>query len=300
MIYFSDLNSIARFLALIVIFSISLLSCTTVRYYTSSEPELDKPKYYGKLPRDLSETSGLAYTAGHLFSFNDSGGEPEIFVLDPENPLSYSRHSIPGARNTDWEDITCRDNLLYIGDFGSNDGARDTFTIYTISFDTLRYDHFKVDNEISYSYQDKTPGPTRLFKNPYDCEAMCFVDDSIWIFTKDWLNFTSRIYKIHSQDSGHLMLSPSWLINPKMLVTGADYNPLTKQVWLVGYRRFQPAVSVYSINPGLPPVHLYQIRLRARTGLQIEGIALDNTGHVWMSFEKSKRRQGLLRMKLPG
>ncbi len=86
----------------------------------------------GTLPEQIAETSGLIYYNGRLITHNDSGGNPELYELDPET-LGITRVvQITNAENRDWEDIAQDEQFIYIGDFGNNSGSRQDLVVYKV------------------------------------------------------------------------------------------------------------------------------------------------------------------------
>ncbi len=85
----------------------------------------------------LQEASGLAISfenPGHLWTHNDSGGEPALYLINEKGDLVMTA-DLPGATNRDWEDIAIsRDGsgYLYIGDIGDNRAVRESLTIYRV------------------------------------------------------------------------------------------------------------------------------------------------------------------------
>jgi hypothetical protein len=89
---------------------------------------------------NLNESSGIAASRRHpgvFWSHNDSGGGPWIYAFDHAGK-SLGRWTVPGARASDWEDITIgpgpkKDaSYLYIGDIGDNNSGRKFVTVYRI------------------------------------------------------------------------------------------------------------------------------------------------------------------------
>ena len=90
----------------------------------------------------LQEASGLAASfanPGYLWTHNDSGGEPALYLIDEQGDLALTVN-LEGATNYDWEDLTItRDGsgILYVGDIGDNRAIRKRLAIYRISEPTL-------------------------------------------------------------------------------------------------------------------------------------------------------------------
>jgi hypothetical protein len=200
---------------------------------------------------------------------------------------------VKNAENTDWEDIAAGKQGVYVGDVGNNYAARDTFTIYTIPWPELEKDTALAVRMMHFSFADKPVGSIPMHNNSFDCEALCLIRDSLWIFTKDWNAYRTGVYFLPLHSANHQTLSRQWDLNTSMRVTGADYCEKTSRLWLIGYRRFQPVLACYSLPPdSRPPEKIMWMKLGNRIGLQTEAI-----GYVYFSYEKSKRRQGFFRIK---
>jgi hypothetical protein len=74
----------------------------------------------------LTESSGLEYCRGKLWSHNDSGGQPQIYSIDPATGAILQTITLKGITNVDWEDLTADGYYLYIGDVGNNANAYKT------------------------------------------------------------------------------------------------------------------------------------------------------------------------------
>ena len=79
----------------------------------------------------LNETSGLAGSlanAGLLWTLNDSGNAPEIYLIDKNLDIKLTVQ-LADAVNTDWEDIAVgpgpdpQKTYIYVGDIGDNLGV---------------------------------------------------------------------------------------------------------------------------------------------------------------------------------
>ncbi|MDX2193129.1 MAG: hypothetical protein NW201_07235 [Gemmatimonadales bacterium] len=88
----------------------------------------------------LQEASGVAPSAAHpgrLWSLNDSGNPPELFLTDTLG-RALGRWRVKGAENLDWEDLaigpcaTARGRCLHIADIGDNRGARRAVRLYRV------------------------------------------------------------------------------------------------------------------------------------------------------------------------
>ncbi len=77
----------------------------------------------------LEEASGIVSSAqnpGYLWSHNDSGNPPEIFLLEESTAKTKKVFLLSNVPNRDWEDIAAgpgpeeNTNYLYVGDIGDN------------------------------------------------------------------------------------------------------------------------------------------------------------------------------------
>jgi hypothetical protein len=87
-----------------------------------------------KDPR-IGESSGLAASRRHpgiVYTFNDSGGRPQVYALGPDCRVRATL-TFAGARNRDWEAMALGPDGIYVGDIGDNmDGAWPYVTVYRI------------------------------------------------------------------------------------------------------------------------------------------------------------------------
>lgn len=103
---------------------------------SSGLPKVGKYEVVGKLPKALEEGSGMAYSqkSKRLYTVNDSGGGPEIFVTDAKGASLGTLTVYAGGKKVspeDWEAMAwgpCPGDLktscLFIGDIGDNDESR--------------------------------------------------------------------------------------------------------------------------------------------------------------------------------
>lgn len=148
---------------------------------------------------------------------------------------------------------------------------------------------------ITFSYDEPT------FRNrggwySHDCEAIFWYNDSLYLFSKDWVNFTTRVY-ILPDEPGHYTIRSSHTYQVNALVTAADIHPPSKEVLLVGYRRFMPVVIRYSYDtdPGMISCGGKARTFPRFTGTQVEGACFDAEGNIYISSEKTAFKQALYR-----
>jgi len=92
----------------------------------------------GEVDKRLEEASGLAASAAHpgfLWTLNDNGNPPEVFLIDQHARIRLEC-SLANARNRDWEDIAIgpgpKDGktYVYVADIGDNEAQYDFKVIY--------------------------------------------------------------------------------------------------------------------------------------------------------------------------
>ncbi len=190
-----------------------------------------------KLPDEVEETSGLAFFNGGLWTLNDSGGKPVIYKLDTATGKIIQRITISNATNVDWEDMAQDSEFVYIGDFGNNSGNRTDLKIYKVKIDDIpESGDATVNADVIFFYYPDQPNKKiekRRYNN-YDCEAVMAAGDSLYLFSKNWENYKTRVYAL-PKTPGEYAASLIDSFNVSGLITAADYNSKHKEVVLLGY-----------------------------------------------------------------
>ena len=189
------------------------------------------------LPDEVRETSGLAYFNEGLWTLNDSGGEPVIYRLDTATGRVVQRIRIDNATNVDWESLATDDEFVYVGDFGNNSGNRKDLKIYKVKIGDIPLSgDASVGSTVIYFYYPDQPDK-RIEKrkyNNYDCEAVMAVDDSLYLFSKNWENSKTRVYAL-PKEAGDYAAALVDSFDVRGLITAADYNAKNNEVVLQGY-----------------------------------------------------------------
>ncbi|OQX79058.1 MAG: hypothetical protein B6D61_04215 [Bacteroidetes bacterium 4484_249] len=156
------------------------------------------PKVYCEMNKKVNETSGLLLFDRGIWTFNDSGGKPELYRIEKESGKISQKITLENGENYDWEDITGDEEYIYIGDFGNNKGNRKDLKIYKIAKKHIgSKKKTKVRAEIiNFSYNDQESFVVNNRKNNYDCESVISFGDSLIIFSKNWVNEKTRMYKL--------------------------------------------------------------------------------------------------------
>lgn len=303
--------SVLRTLAFILSVSISLNSYSqsgktgtgttqkpTGNSQTSAYSGLQKTKYYtprlkAELSTSIKETSALVMFNGQLWTINDSGNPPEIYQIDTTNGEVLRTVFIKNAVNIDWESLTHDEKYVYIGDCGNNFGNRTDLHILKISkADLLNHLSDTVQaGFIRFSFSDQTDVTKKSRKTNFDCEAMMYHNDSLHLFSKDWVDLQTRHY-ILPTDTGTCQARYVERYNVDALITDASVNK-EGNVVLSGYKK-----TMKDMYPCILWV-LYDYkgsfyfsgnkrRIELGTALemgQTEGIVLENNNTGWLSAE---------------
>ncbi|MFO7657948.1 MAG: hypothetical protein R6W78_12870 [Bacteroidales bacterium] len=274
----------------------------SLNYCIGTENNDENPSYelvkLFNLPEELAESSGIILYDSLIWTFNDSGGEPVIFAIDPQTGEILKSVEIINAANIDWEDIAQNDDYIFVGDFGNNEGSRKDLKIYCLQKKLLRKNETlqKVSAEIiEFNYENQKDFVPALYANPFDCEAMIATEDSIYLFTKDWLNLKTALYSLPIAEA-QVIAKHIGGFNSDGLITGADLEKKSGQIALCGYNLFYPFIIILDNIYSTQPIHT--IEMEELSGVQIEGIAMAGKGAYLFSNEKSAIPQSLHRLKL--
>ena len=277
-------------------------SCTYRFYQTDCDYPVPGALYKQQiLDSTLHETSGLLCLDDKIWTFNDSEGEAALYAFDATSGSILKKTIIKNAVNVDWEDITEDEKHIYVADVGNNYASRDTITIYRILRGAVLSQNPEVsfDGLITLSFSDRVTR-TRSGLSSHDCEALLAYGDSLYLFTKDWVGETTSVYVL-PKIPGHYSLSPQITYQAGFQVTGADLFSGSRQVALVGYKFFIPVVLTYEFedSPAIiscgGKARLYPMR----SGRQVEGICYDSNGNLWISAERTLKKQTLFRVGKP-
>ncbi|MBC7425853.1 MAG: T9SS type A sorting domain-containing protein [Bacteroidia bacterium] len=187
-----------------------------------------------KLSDSISETSGLIWYNNLFYTINDSGNEPIIFGLNQKGIIK-SKIRVKNVLNTDWEEITQDSLFIYVGDFGNNDGSRKDLKVLRINKAELKDSSNYIDAEtINFSLQGQIDFTSAPQKNHYDMEAFFVLNDTLHLFSKDWVDLKTRHYTLPATPGTYVaLLKDSMPV--KGLITGACVSANKKTVVLTGY-----------------------------------------------------------------
>jgi len=236
----------------------------------------------GRLPENVSESSGLAYFGpDRIYSHGDSGNEPVLyqFAIEGDGVNFVKNIPLPSLQNNDWEDIT-RDPIgnLYIGDFGNNKNSRQNLSVYVL--DTA----LQLVNTIKYNYPDQNEFPPDDKENwNYDCEAFFWLNDKLYFFSKNMKWHYTRIYEMDLLNNNQINLIDSLFL--KSPITAADVRSDGSEAVLLTYGK----IFFINIQSGDgPPSFSYSYCKKIRNSGQAEGITYISDDEVLITNEKGK------------
>ncbi|MEY4604660.1 MAG: hypothetical protein RIT43_1952 [Bacteroidota bacterium] len=247
-----------------------------------------------RLPPELKEISGLTVLGDTLLvAINDGGNSPELFFLSTKGIL-VKRTRVVGAENTDWEDLA-KDNRgnLYIADVGNNLNNRRDLHILKVSISAALKQDSVVATKIEYFYSDQKAFPPPKEERRFNCEALFWLNDSLFLITKNESVFSRaqrrdrspRIYAVSDQPGTHQAiltrenLLKGFRFNRRgisELVTGSDYR--NGRITVLTYFKIL-CFDVWSSEVQKPKVKLF-FRV-----LQREAIAISESGWVYIGAE---------------
>ncbi|MFM7217710.1 MAG: T9SS C-terminal target domain-containing protein [Bacteroidota bacterium] len=188
----------------------------------------------------LDENSGLVYSQGVLWTHVDDTYE-ELYRIDTLTGAISQTVTIPFSNNTDWEDVSLDSDFVYIGDIGNNNGNRTDLRFFRIpraALDTTPNQVATVDT-ICFSYSDQTDFTAAYNNTRFDAEAFVVINDTIHLFSKDWVFSRARHYVLPATPGTHIaQLRDS--IDANGLITGATLAS-DGAIALIGYDKVFPA-----------------------------------------------------------
>lgn len=243
-----------KLLALLVF--IFAISCQSQKKKTSIKADIVEKaaaviklvpeEFISSLPAKLAENSGIIIFDNLIWTFNDSGGKNILYGFNFKGEIE-KEIEIKDAPNRDWEDIAQDKKHIYIGDFGNNSGMRKDQTIYKIKKkDISKKSKQKIKSKkIKFNYGNQTNFSYQGQQTAFDCEALVEFNDSLYIFTKDWSDRTTTLYKMPDK-KGEYKINPVAQFNVEGLITGADISPDKSKLALAGYKDYKPILWIFS------------------------------------------------------
>lgn len=242
-----------------------------------------------ELPSEVKENSGLLFFDDKIITHNDSGDAANLYEIDSLTGNLLRTVLITNATHIDWEDIGEDENNIYIADIGNNNGNRTDLKIYKILKSDFRNNTSVTAEEISFSYEDQTDFSNQPNASNFDAEAIVVSGDSILIFTKNWADLQTNVYKIPTT-LGNYTATKISTANIDGLITGASlYNG---HFLLCGYSTTLAPFLVHIAPSTGSSDNIFSagftkdsLENELESGSQVEGIIGFDTGKYYISRE---------------
>jgi hypothetical protein len=256
--------------------------------YTQNQIHNFKEKF--ELPDEVKETSGLLFLDGKIITHNDSGDAPNLYEIDSLSGAILRTVTISNATNTDWEDLAENDTHIFIADIGNNNGNRSDLKIFKILKSDFKNNTTVSAEIISYSYEDQTDFSSQPNSSNFDAEGIVIYGDDLLIFTKNWADFKTNVYKI-PLTTGNYVATKVSAANVAGLITGATYND--DRFFLTGYDTSLIPFLIYIDFNRMPGEDIFSsgfnrisLANKLEQGSQVEAITnIGFTGNYYISRE---------------
>lgn len=249
------------------------------------------PMLLSTLDPVLNETSGLMHVNGELWTILDSGNPNKVYRVEPATGAILREVVLAGATNVDWEAIETDGTWVYVGDIGNNGGARTDLRIHRFPLNALLdqgNDTIEVEH-IDLAYADQVDFSVAYDGTNWDCEAFIPMDDSLFLFTKNWLDGRTLVYAVPAWPGDHLAVKVD-SFNVQGLVTGATRDAGTGALSLVGYTSDAGVPFIWVFNGYTGHDFFGGTAVRRELDmvlLQTEGITWTQEGDLFISNERS-------------
>lgn len=268
---------------------ILLYSCkanTKHRNYVDASHSIIE-RYIPVIDSQLMENSGLVYWDKLLWTFNDSGGKNEIYAISSKDGKIQRTIEISNASNVDWEDIAQNDEYLFVAETGNNFGHRKDLKIYRIKKSDITDEPEQLVSAeiINFNFADQEVFGNIFKRTAYDCEALSELNDTLYVFTKDWLNLKTKLYAMPNEP-GDYNLMPIDSFDTKGLVTGVDIND-KGEIALLGYVDFKSFVWLFNKSDSTFFDDPKFIDLGFMYDAQTEGVCYLPNGDLLISCERT-------------
>ena len=243
----------------------------------------------------LSENSGLVWAAGKLYTFNDSGSGTKVYEVTANVTIIRTIH-IANSTNVDWEAMTSDSTYFYLGDFGNNNGNRTDLCIYRLlksevtnnALDTV------VAEKMNFSWADQLDFTSAYNANDFDCEAFYATEDSLFLFSKNWVDLKTKCYSLPNYWTDTLNATLISQFDVDGLITDACKDTINDRIYLLGYKNngsnfytsfiwcLWDHASNFIFSGNKRRIEIGNVL----TVSQTEGITLSDNGTAYVSAEK--------------
>lgn len=248
----------------------------------------------GALDSQLGGSSSLLYWNNGFWTLNDHN-DSCLYHIDSTSANILETFCINGLRNGDIEEVSQDSLYLYFGDVGNNSGSRQDLQILRISKESI-LNQMAVIDTIRFFYEDQTDFTANPQATDFDCEAFIVTDDSIYIFTKEWVSTQTTLYSLPKIPGTHVARRLE-TYDVHGLITGASYMPEYQLIVLCGYD-YDPVNLLSSLHPFIVLLYDFQedrffsgnkrrLDFDFSTRAQVEAIATRNALDYFITNEQT-------------
>lgn len=246
--------------------------------------------------KKLGEVSGLASSVanpGLFWALNDSGNDPEIFLIDRDLQIR-STYKLEGVKNRDWEDIAIgpgpdsTKKYIYVAEIGDNDAVHRLKYIYRFAepvADSVEDASITSFETITFELPDKRRDTETLMINPGTGD--------LYIVSKREEPVNVYEIKFPYPTSGTIT-AQKVLSLPYVLIVAGAFSPDGSEIVMKNYNHIY-----YWANPSKKPVHELLSEAPREVPYEVEPQgesitwANDNSGFYTLS-EKNKGKKSFL------
>lgn len=184
---------------------------------------------------DINEASGLAASQAHpffLYTHNDSGGDPDIYIIDTLGRYQGKIH-LEGVDNKDWEDIAIGPGkeagvpYVYVGDIGDNNSKRDRAQVYRFPEPAQLQEEISIKPEtLTLRYPDGPRDAETLLVDPWS-------GDLLILSKRDTSNTLYRA-AADQLEAGEVVLEEVMKL-PVTMAVGGDISADGRQILIKNY-----------------------------------------------------------------
>lgn len=235
---------------------------------------------------EINEASGLASsikTPGLLYTHNDSGCDPVVFVLNKRG-LMPARIALKGIKNRDWEDIATGvdpkngEPYIFIGEIGDNNARHTSVFIYRFAEPEILDTLITISNidKIEFTYEDGPRDAEALFADP--------LSGDLYVISKREEN--CGIYRLqYPQSFSRMNIARRVGSLPYNWVTAADISPAGNRILVKTYSTIycykrSTGQSVAESLAGKPREMYYKLEEQG------EAIAFDEKGKGYFTISE--------------
>lgn len=254
------------------------------------------------LPLPQQEVSGMLQVDGMIWICLDSGNPNKLYQVDTVSGDVLRELELTNASNVDWEEVTTDGTWVYVGDFGNNAGARTDLRVYRFPLEALSgvSDAVVVDT-IRFQYADQSDFTPVLDGTNWDAEAFLALDDSLFLFTKNWVDERTHLYALPALPGDQVAVRRD-AFDTQGLITGVVRNA-QGDIILLGHSRESTAPFLWTLRS--PVGHLFFGGSNTRhpltvSPLQAEAVAQLDAGRLLIGNERTlEHDQALWTVTLP-